>query len=435
MATIFKQYDILLDIKRATTNNKIEVVEGDNGNVFHITLTDNGVPVDLSDTRVVAVFSNGDGTAEQDTGDTAYGEYVFVYDSVADHWNCGIYGSDDISDFGITLTGTPSNGDKVTVTYDEDGTTATTNVSGGSVSVDSSEFVRSMASVEIRGDDDNEIYILVRAGSFSSSGINECEIQIYSGDNQSVLVTTAKFNFQSRRSSMNDETIRSEVKYPILIGLIADATNAANYARPFQNTSATLTMVDPDDDPEVDIVKGANSIEWQFKIPSGDGSPSDDTPKALGTASAGTKAQCSRADHVHAMPSASDVGAVPTTRKVNNKALSEDISLGASDVGAATSSDISTAVSAITEIKKTSSFTISWTASTPHSSDTDSVYGYRGAIDIDGVTADMIPEVAFGTKDAVGGNLSPVCECYAGGVYIWSKTNTDPTILSILVHK
>lgn len=435
MATIFKLYDILLDIKRATTNNKIEVVEGDNGNVFHITLTDNGVPVDLSDTRVVAVFSNSDGTAEQDTGDTAYGEYVFVYDSVADHWNCGIYGSDDISDFGITLTGTPSNGDKVTVTYDEDSTTATTNVSGGSVSVDSSEFVRSMASVVIRGDDDNEIYILVRAGSFSSSGINECEIQIYSGNDKSVLVTTAKFNFQSRRSSMNDETIRSEVKYPILIGLIADATNAANYARPFQNTSATLTMVDPDDDPEVDIVKGANSIEWRFKIPSGDGSPSDDTPKALGTASAGTKAQCSRADHVHAMPSASDVGAVPTTRKVNNKALSEDVTLSASDVGAATSSDISTAVGAITEIKKTSSFTISWTASTPHSSDTDSVYGYRGAIDIDGVTADMIPEVAFGTADAVSGNLSPVCECYAGGVYIWSKTNTDPTILSILVHK
>lgn len=34
------------------------------------------------------------------------------------------------------------------------------------------------------------------------------------------------------------------------------------------------------------------------------------------------------------MPSASDVGAVPTSRKVNNKALSSDISLTASDVGA-----------------------------------------------------------------------------------------------------
>ena len=35
---------------------------------------------------------------------------------------------------------------------------------------------------------------------------------------------------------------------------------------------------------------------------------------------------------------ASDVGAVPTTRKVNNKALSADISLTAGDVGAAASS-------------------------------------------------------------------------------------------------
>lgn len=34
------------------------------------------------------------------------------------------------------------------------------------------------------------------------------------------------------------------------------------------------------------------------------------------------------------MPSASDVGAVPTSRKVNNKALSSDITLSASDVGA-----------------------------------------------------------------------------------------------------
>ena len=34
------------------------------------------------------------------------------------------------------------------------------------------------------------------------------------------------------------------------------------------------------------------------------------------------------------MPAASDVGAVPTSHKVNNKALSSDITLSASDVGA-----------------------------------------------------------------------------------------------------
>jgi hypothetical protein len=37
---------------------------------------------------------------------------------------------------------------------------------------------------------------------------------------------------------------------------------------------------------------------------------SDATPAALGTAAAGTAVELARGDHVHAMPSASDVGAV-----------------------------------------------------------------------------------------------------------------------------
>lgn len=43
-------------------------------------------------------------------------------------------------------------------------------------------------------------------------------------------------------------------------------------------------------------------------------------------------------------PIAADVGAVPTTRTVNGKPLSSDISLTASDVGAATADDVATAV-------------------------------------------------------------------------------------------
>ena len=43
-------------------------------------------------------------------------------------------------------------------------------------------------------------------------------------------------------------------------------------------------------------------------------------------------------------PSAGDVGAVPTTRKVNNKALSSDITLTASDVGATTEAQVSAAI-------------------------------------------------------------------------------------------
>jgi len=222
---ILKIYDILLDIKRATTNNKIEVVEGDNGNVFRIFLTDNNEPVDLSDTKVVAVFSSGDGTAEQDTSDTAFGEYTLTWDG--DVWVINSLRTvDDLDLCGITLTGgTPAVDDTVTVTYNEDGATAVTSIAGATVTVDRATFARSLASVMIGGADNNEIDILVRAGSYSSSGINECEIQIYSGD-EDVLVTTAKFNFQSRRSSLNDETLVSEEKFPILVSLIAQANDA-----------------------------------------------------------------------------------------------------------------------------------------------------------------------------------------------------------------
>ena len=43
---------------------------------------------------------------------------------------------------------------------------------------------------------------------------------------------------------------------------------------------------------------------------------------------------------------AAQAGAVPTTRKVNNKALSADISLTAADVGAATMTQVNTAINA-----------------------------------------------------------------------------------------
>lgn len=47
-------------------------------------------------------------------------------------------------------------------------------------------------------------------------------------------------------------------------------------------------------------------------------SPSDSTPQALGTAAAGSSGNYSRADHVHQKPSASDIGAIPTSEKGAN---------------------------------------------------------------------------------------------------------------------
>ena len=86
--------------------------------------------------------------------------------------------------------------------------------------------------------------------------------------------------------------------------------------------------------------------------PQGDQPPlSSSAPLALGIASSGSSTIASREDHIHPMPSAADIGAataeevntlknstVPTSRTINGKALSDNISLTYSDVGAAAAS-------------------------------------------------------------------------------------------------
>ena len=48
-------------------------------------------------------------------------------------------------------------------------------------------------------------------------------------------------------------------------------------------------------------------------------SPSNDTPSSLGVAAAGSASKYSRGDHVHPMPSASDVGALPSSTTIPSK--------------------------------------------------------------------------------------------------------------------
>ena len=48
MAAVKKTFDIALDIADAGANREFTVVDGDNGNVLAILLTDGGYPVDLT---------------------------------------------------------------------------------------------------------------------------------------------------------------------------------------------------------------------------------------------------------------------------------------------------------------------------------------------------------------------------------------------------
>ena len=70
----------------------------------------------------------------------------------------------------------------------------------------------------------------------------------------------------------------------------------------------------------------------------------------------------------------------------------------------------------------------SWVADTTYAD-----YGYRCALTIAGVTASDVAEVIFGVTEATSGDYAPVCQTYAGGVYIYSKVNTSITIPTIMV--
>lgn len=64
-------------------------------------------------------------------------------------------------------------------------------------------------------------------------------------------------------------------------------------------------------------------------------------------------------------------------------------------------------------------------------------FGFRAAVPISGVTADMIPEVTFSATDAVSGVFAPVAQPYSGGVYIYAnvKPTTTITIPTIVVWR
>lgn len=218
-----KTININLDLKRVTPQalDIPKLIEGDTGNIFVITLTDDGIPVDLSACRVLVVFSKvSDGTtSEQDTED----------------------GYIDLYYYGIELIGSPNNNDTITVTSDGESATVTTDVSGGVVTIDSEAWLERVKdpgtytityvtagsawqlyphSVVISGTDHNIITIDLRTTSYGV-GKNNCEIQIYSGDERDILVTTAQYNFDGRKGIANADTITRDPSYPLLVSLIA----------------------------------------------------------------------------------------------------------------------------------------------------------------------------------------------------------------------
>jgi len=69
------------------------------------------------------------------------------------------------------------------------------------------------------------------------------------------------------------------------------------------------------------------------------------------------------------------------------------------------------------------------------SDNTYSDYPYRASIAITGVTASDTAEVIFGVAQATSGDYAPVCETYAGGIYVYSAVNDSITIPTIIIFK
>lgn len=66
------------------------------------------------------------------------------------------------------------------------------------------------------------------------------------------------------------------------------------------------------------------------------------------------------------------------------------------------------------------------------SDNTYSQFQYKAQIQLANVIQTMTPMVTFSVGDAISGNYSPVVETYNGGVIIWSKSDQQITIPSIL---
>ena len=147
MGTIYKTFDVALELKQTSTNAPFYVIEGDNGNKIRITVTDGGSAVDLTDCRVIAVFSKSNGTSMQDSAE---------------------------ADGGVTIGGTYN----------------------------------------------NEVTVALRPASIAPGQV-ECELQIYSDENKTTLITTAKFNFECQRAIFNEDTAMATNEYPLLVSLIS----------------------------------------------------------------------------------------------------------------------------------------------------------------------------------------------------------------------
>jgi hypothetical protein len=96
-------------------------------------------------------------------------------------------------------------------------------------------------------------------------------------------------------------------------------------------------------------------------------------------------------------------------------------SAGTNNTQIATTAFVKTAIDNAGGGGNTLVFTNKTVAASAWSSNSDlDYYGYRASIPLTGVTASMMPQVTFTDSQLAEYDLAPICQSYAGGVYIYS---------------
>ena len=121
---------------------------------------------------------------------------------------------------------------------------------------------------------------------------------------------------------------------------------------------------------------------------------------------------------------------VPTSRTVNGKALSSDITLSSSDVGAVPTSRTVNGNALSSNVVTRLIFTnVSVAANSWSSDSTYTDYGYKATISTSDVTASMTPWVIFAPSEADSGNYASVCTPGRGSVTIYAKEAPEAAIM------
>lgn len=181
-------------------------------------------------------------------------------------------------------------------------------------------------------EDDGVISYNFTSQTSAVTGMLECELTIYDSENHKL--TSPTFFLRIANTLYSDSEVESQDEFTALTEAISQ-TNNLDIAVEKENHTATVTITHKDGtESSVEIYDGdpfsgdAWDIDYEahtqhaISQPNNVGEALDDLNEYLGTMTPST------------------IGAVPTSRKINGKALSQDISLNASDVGALPSSTV-----------------------------------------------------------------------------------------------